>query len=176
VRDKWEIKPWWQARPCCTPRNCSIGTFDRHTNITFCRSAHSRLPMHAVSTKATSSLGASPSTLPTVNRGLADLPITTTIPLLLPWQFIPPNLLAYSPPINNRLMLHSLPSIHVVKFHHQASRPVCSWSQATLPRKTLHADCLPLFHHSILSLVKLLNICSLARNCSDALRTCLVLV
>jgi hypothetical protein len=64
--------------------NRSIGTIDRHTNITFCQSAHSCLPTRAVSAEATSSLGASPLASPTVNRGPADLPITTTIPSLLP--------------------------------------------------------------------------------------------
>jgi hypothetical protein len=50
--------------------------------------------MHAVSAEATLLLGASPLALLTVNQGPADLPITTTIPLLLPQHFIPCNLLA----------------------------------------------------------------------------------
>jgi hypothetical protein len=74
----------WRAWPHCTPWNHSIGTFDHHTNITFHQSANSCLPMLAVSAKATLSLSAAPSALPTVNQGPANLPITTTIPLLLP--------------------------------------------------------------------------------------------
>jgi hypothetical protein len=85
----------------------------------------------------------------------------------------PPCLFA---PINNQLMSHSLPSIHVVKSCHQASGPVRSRSRGTLSRKMLHVDCLPLFRYSILSLVKLWNTYSLARNCADLLQTCLVLV
>jgi hypothetical protein len=53
--------------PRCTPWNRSIGTFDRHTNITFRRSAHSCLPMRAVSAEATLLLGTSPLALLTVN-------------------------------------------------------------------------------------------------------------
>jgi hypothetical protein len=90
-----------------------------------------------LSAKATLLLSTPPLTSPTVNQGPADLPIITHLTNL-----IPPSSIASNQQLSN--VAQACPAFMMSNPAIKLAEPACLWSRATLPRKMLHGDCLPL--------------------------------